>query len=45
MNRTRALLVLALLAFAALLSLLLSLAVGSVALAPGEVWADRKSVV
>jgi iron complex transport system permease protein len=39
MNRRRALVVLALLAVAAALSLLLSLAVGSVALAPGEVWA------
>jgi len=39
MNRRRALLVLALLAVAATLSLLLSLAVGSVALAPGEVGA------
>lgn len=39
MNRRRAFLVLALLAIAALLSLLLSLAVGSVALSPGEVWA------
>jgi iron complex transport system permease protein len=39
MNRRRALLVLTLLAIAATLSLLLSLAVGSVALAPGEVWA------
>ncbi len=39
MNRRRALLVLALLAIAAAFSLLLSLAVGSVALTPGEVWA------
>ena len=39
MNRRRALLVLALLAVAATLSLLLSLAVGSVALTPGEVGA------
>jgi iron complex transport system permease protein len=39
MNRRRALVVLALLAVAAALSLLLSLAVGSVALAPGKVWA------
>ncbi len=39
MNRRRALLVLTLLAVAAALSLLLSLAVGSVSLAPGEVWA------
>jgi len=39
MNRSRALLVLALLAVAALASLLLALATGSLALAPGEVWA------
>jgi iron complex transport system permease protein len=39
MNRRRAFIVLALLAAAAALGLLLSLAVGSVALAPGEVWA------
>ncbi|MDP2786729.1 MAG: iron ABC transporter permease [Pseudomonadota bacterium] len=39
MNRRRALLVLALLAIAAAASLLLSLAVGSVALSPGAVWA------
>ncbi len=39
MNRRRAFLVLALLALAAIASLLLSLAVGSIALAPGEVWA------
>ncbi|MDO9225114.1 MAG: iron ABC transporter permease [Pseudomonadota bacterium] len=39
MNRSRALLVIALLAVAALASLLLALAAGSVALAPGEVWA------
>ena len=39
MNRRRASLVLALLAVTALASLLLSLAVGSVALTPGEVWA------
>ena len=39
MNRRRALIVLALLAVAAALSLLLSLAVGSVALTPGEVGA------
>jgi len=39
MNRRRAFIVLALLAVAAALSLLLSLAVGSVALAPNVVWA------
>jgi iron complex transport system permease protein len=39
MNRRRAFIVLALLAAAPALGLLLSLAVGSVALAPGEVWA------
>jgi len=38
-SRRRALLVLALLALAAVASLLLSLAVGSLALTPGEVWA------
>ncbi|OYY95504.1 MAG: ABC transporter permease [Hydrogenophilales bacterium 28-61-23] len=38
MNRRRAFLVLALLAVIAALSLLLSLAVGSIALTPGEVW-------
>ncbi len=39
MNRARALLVLALLAVAALASLLLALAAGSVGLSPGEAWA------
>jgi iron complex transport system permease protein len=39
MNRRRALLILALLAVAAISSLLLSLALGSIALTPGQVWA------
>jgi iron complex transport system permease protein len=39
MNRSRALLILALLALLALASLMLALGVGSVALTPGEVWA------